>query len=126
MIQGTPREANSLSPVPSAARPSRTARHMLLSFMDRGLPLAVDWLKCASGWFGNAPPSPQPRSWFQGLALGGSPEGQRPLVGSRGEALGLACFARLPWAGQAREWAKNTLLAICQVSPCFSRTKKSV
>ena len=35
MIQGTPRDANSLSPVPSAARPSRTARLMLFSFMDR-------------------------------------------------------------------------------------------
>jgi hypothetical protein len=35
MIHGTTRDANSLSPVPSAARPSRTARHMLLSFMDR-------------------------------------------------------------------------------------------
>src|ERR1700728_1032139 len=35
MIQGTPREANSLSPVPSAARPSRTARRMLFSFMTR-------------------------------------------------------------------------------------------
>src|SRR5215469_766382 len=35
MIQGTPREANSLSPVPSAARPSRTARLMLFSFMAR-------------------------------------------------------------------------------------------
>ena len=35
MIHGTPRDANSLSPVPSAARPARTARHMLLSFMDR-------------------------------------------------------------------------------------------
>src|SRR5689334_5415631 len=32
MIHGTPREANSLSPVPSAARPSRTARRMLFSF----------------------------------------------------------------------------------------------
>ena len=31
---GTPRDANSLSPVPSAARPSRTARRMLFSFMD--------------------------------------------------------------------------------------------
>src|SRR4029450_7550707 len=31
MIHGTPREANSLSPVPSAARPSRTARRMLFS-----------------------------------------------------------------------------------------------
>jgi hypothetical protein len=27
-----------LSPVPSAARPSRTARHMLFSFMDRMRP----------------------------------------------------------------------------------------
>src|SRR5690348_5763108 len=35
MIHGTPREANSLSPVPSAARPSRTARRMLFSFMTR-------------------------------------------------------------------------------------------
>src|SRR5579862_8950247 len=35
MIHGTPREANSLSPEPSAARPSRTARLMLLSFMAR-------------------------------------------------------------------------------------------
>ena len=35
MIHGTPRDANSLSPVPSAGRPSRTARHMLLSFIDR-------------------------------------------------------------------------------------------
>src|SRR5579863_3537775 len=35
MIQGTPREANSLSPVPSAARPSRTARLMLFSFTGR-------------------------------------------------------------------------------------------
>src|SRR5437667_414387 len=35
MILGTPREANSLSPVPSAARPSRTARRMLFSFMAR-------------------------------------------------------------------------------------------
>ena len=35
MIHGTPRDANSLSPVPSAARPSRTARHMLFSFMAR-------------------------------------------------------------------------------------------
>src|SRR5271163_3211657 len=35
MIHGTPRDANSLSPVPSAARPSRTARRMLFSFMDR-------------------------------------------------------------------------------------------
>jgi hypothetical protein len=26
----------------------------------------------------------------------------------------------------AREWAKNTLLAICQASPCLSSTKKSV
>src|ERR1051326_2278613 len=33
MICGTPRDANSLSPVPSAARPSRTARNMLLSFI---------------------------------------------------------------------------------------------
>src|SRR5688572_16614862 len=33
MIHGTPREENSLSPVPSAARPSRTARRMLFSFM---------------------------------------------------------------------------------------------
>src|SRR5207344_3160207 len=33
MIHGTPRDANSFSPVPSAARPARTARHMLLSFM---------------------------------------------------------------------------------------------
>src|SRR5262249_17126055 len=33
MIQGTPRDANSLSPVPSAARPSRTARRMLFSFL---------------------------------------------------------------------------------------------
>ena len=32
MIHGTPREANSLSPVPSAARPSRTALRMLFSF----------------------------------------------------------------------------------------------
>ena len=39
MIHGTPRDANSLSPVPSAARPSRTARHMLLSFMDREAPI---------------------------------------------------------------------------------------
>src|SRR5207249_1168149 len=30
-----PRDANSLSPVPSAARPSRTARLMLFSFMGR-------------------------------------------------------------------------------------------
>jgi hypothetical protein len=35
MIHGTPRDPNSLSPVPSAARPSRTARLMLFSFMDR-------------------------------------------------------------------------------------------
>jgi len=35
MIYGTPRDANSLSPVPSAARPSCTARRMLFSFMDR-------------------------------------------------------------------------------------------
>src|SRR4051794_210588 len=42
MIQGTPREANSLSPVPNAARPSRTARRMLFSFMARSrLPLFV-------------------------------------------------------------------------------------
>ena len=33
MIHGTPRDANSLSPVPSAARPSRTARRMLFSFI---------------------------------------------------------------------------------------------
>src|SRR5690349_2593628 len=40
MIHGTPRDANSFSPVPRAARPSRTARLMLLSFMDRSrLPL---------------------------------------------------------------------------------------
>src|SRR5712691_10373652 len=32
MIHGTPRDANSLSPVPSAARPSRTALRMLFSF----------------------------------------------------------------------------------------------
>src|SRR6266850_1275841 len=32
MIRGTPRDANSLSPVPSAARPSRTALRMLFSF----------------------------------------------------------------------------------------------
>jgi hypothetical protein len=39
-----------LSPVPSAGRPSRTARQMLLSFMDRtDLPSPVDCLKCASG-----------------------------------------------------------------------------
>src|SRR5262245_13894700 len=31
MIRGTPRDANSLSPVPSAARPSRTALRMLFS-----------------------------------------------------------------------------------------------
>ena len=36
MIHGTPRDANSLSPVPSAARPSRTARRMLFSFMGIG------------------------------------------------------------------------------------------
>src|SRR6201993_4031814 len=55
MIQGTPRDANSLSPVPSAARPSRTARLMLFSFMARSrfrsgtlaLPL-VDFLQCSS------------------------------------------------------------------------------
>src|SRR6266851_9366457 len=35
MIHGTPRDANSFSPVPSAARPSRTARLMLFSFIDR-------------------------------------------------------------------------------------------
>src|SRR5689334_13142081 len=35
MIHGTPRDANSLSWVPSAARPSRTARRMLFSFMGR-------------------------------------------------------------------------------------------
>src|SRR5215510_13586481 len=34
MIHGIPREANSLTPVPSAARPSRTARRMLFSFMS--------------------------------------------------------------------------------------------
>ena len=33
MIQGTPREANSFSPVPSAARPSRTARRIAFSFI---------------------------------------------------------------------------------------------
>src|SRR5436309_10143910 len=38
IIQGTPRDANSLSPVPSAARPSRTARRMLFSFMARSRP----------------------------------------------------------------------------------------
>src|SRR6266545_3566319 len=38
MIRGTPREANSLSPVPSAARPSRTALRMLFSFTSH-LPL---------------------------------------------------------------------------------------
>src|SRR5688572_7155088 len=32
MMCGTPRVANSLSPVPSAARPSRTALRMLFSF----------------------------------------------------------------------------------------------
>jgi hypothetical protein len=32
MIQGTPRVANSFNPVPSAARPSRTALRMLFSF----------------------------------------------------------------------------------------------
>src|ERR1700741_4283748 len=32
MIRGTPRDANSLRPVPSAARPSRTALRMLFSF----------------------------------------------------------------------------------------------
>src|SRR6185312_11144801 len=35
MIHGTPRDANSLSWVPNAARPSRTARRMLFSFMGR-------------------------------------------------------------------------------------------
>src|SRR5262245_42586425 len=35
MIHGIPREANSLRPVPNAARPSRTARRMLFSFMGR-------------------------------------------------------------------------------------------
>jgi hypothetical protein len=39
MIHGTPRDANSFSPVPSAARPSRTARHMLLSFMVATRPI---------------------------------------------------------------------------------------
>src|SRR5215470_15516603 len=40
MIRGTPREANSLSPVPSAARPSRTALRMLFSFTNH-LPLGL-------------------------------------------------------------------------------------
>src|SRR5688572_29010495 len=34
-MRGTPRDANSLSPVPSAARPSRTALRMLFSFNPR-------------------------------------------------------------------------------------------
>src|SRR3970282_8711 len=42
MIHGMPREANSLMPVPSAARPSRTARRILFSFMDRSKLLSHD------------------------------------------------------------------------------------
>src|ERR1700716_3236980 len=38
MMCGTPRVANSFNPVPSAARPSRTALRMLFSFTCRLLP----------------------------------------------------------------------------------------
>src|SRR5437016_1689960 len=41
MIHGTPREANSLSWIPSAARPSRTARRMLFSFIRMKLPSRI-------------------------------------------------------------------------------------
>ena len=52
MIHGTPREANSLSPVPSAARPSRTARRMLFSFTCH---LQLRWIV---GQRGTRPHSP--------------------------------------------------------------------
>src|SRR6185312_295549 len=49
MIHGTPRDVNSLSWVPSAARPSRTARRMLFSFMGRPSPHAASARRTASG-----------------------------------------------------------------------------
>src|SRR4029450_6367122 len=65
MIHGTPREANSLSPVPSAARPSRTARWMLFSFTCH-LRLGLRVVQC----------SPRPHSPVAGI----SPRKLAPIV----------------------------------------------